>query len=108
MKKENNSAQNANKSAKRKRPKSKRGGNIWNMQCPKCDSDEAIVIEVLVWADVCFDGVEPGGERMWTDSSPCHCGLCGHFGKVRKFRTDANPKQRIRLLFHVVPDSAGR
>jgi hypothetical protein len=107
MKKKTNSAQNANKSAKRKPAKSKSAGNIWNMQCPKCGSDEAVVVQVLVWAHVDVDHVEPGGESMWTDSSPCHCGVCQHFGEVRKFRIDANPNAVFDSYFTCCPIAPG-
>lgn len=107
MKKKTNSVQNANEPTKRKPAKSKSIGNIWNMQCPKCGSDEAVVVQVTVFAHVDGAGVEPGGERMWTDSSPCYCGLCQHYGKVRKFRTDANPNAVFDSYFTSCPIPPG-
>jgi hypothetical protein len=96
MKKETNSAQNANRSAKRKPTKSKRASNIWNMQCPKCGSDEGIAIEMTVWGELIPHGIKLDNyRRTWSIESKCYCNRCNHIGIVREFRTDADSLGRV-------------
>lgn len=60
----------------------------WDMECPKCRSDENLVIGILTAALLTPDGTdiwEYDSDHEWDDKSTCECAGCGHSGKVSEF-----------------------
>lgn len=63
----------------------------WEMACPKCGSDEQIMIIATVRIQLMEDGTEGGhggGGFEWDEHSPCTCDKCGHSGEVEDFEAE--------------------
>lgn len=61
----------------------------WQMQCPKCCSDEGIEIEAVIFVTIRLmeDGTDDGqgGDTEWSDDSGAACVDCGFHGTVKDF-----------------------
>lgn len=59
----------------------------FGLACPKCDSDEDIVVSVAIWVDVFPDGTLEtlSSTHEWQNTSPCKCRSCGHRATVADF-----------------------
>jgi hypothetical protein len=61
----------------------------WALQCPKCKSDQHIMIEVSSWARLTPDGTDvQEGEHFWEPNSACRCAKCDHWATVADFSVD--------------------
>ena len=61
----------------------------WHLECPKCGSDEDLMIEIRMWAMVTTAGLElsdAGGAKSWNGKSVCECGECNHSATVEDFK----------------------
>ena len=62
------------------------------VRCPKCQQQDGFYIEALIKVYVTDDGTEDqGGNYIWSESSPCACGDCGHAGPLAEFTEGGAP-----------------
>ena len=60
----------------------------WNLECPHCESDEHLQVEIVTMADLSEEGTEPVGDQEWSDDSYMRCRNCHFDGCVRDFEID--------------------
>lgn len=83
-----------------------------DIQCPVCESNLHLQVEVPVWVTISADGTsEVPGDHEWDDDSAMLCVACGCQGKVRDFTTRrvVYPAQLAAMLntaidWQIMPD----
>lgn len=60
--------------------------DIFNVRCPDCGSDSALMVVITVLAHLSPDGTDPDDDHHWDDESNCICGACDRIGTVKDFR----------------------
>ena len=54
--------------------------DVWEMQGPRCNSDEELSVVVQAWAALSEDGIDADSDHEWDGESPCKCRACGWIG----------------------------
>lgn len=60
----------------------------FGLACPKCGSDERILVEVTTFVRLHPDGTESAGDEEWGPDSYCECRNCSHQAQVSAFDVD--------------------
>ena len=59
--------------------------SYWGMECPRCNSDDDLIITASFRVKLVKDGTEDACEgHEWSDESPTYCN-CGFMGQVKDF-----------------------
>lgn len=58
----------------------------FGLVCPKCGSDDRLLVEVTSFVRLYSDGTESAGDEEWCNTSPCGCTACDHWDIVESFK----------------------
>ncbi len=66
---------------------------VFEMACPACGRDDALMVVIATWAHLSLDGTDPAGDHEWDDRSGCRCEACDYIATVAEFHTNNEEAQ---------------
>ena len=67
--------------------------------CPKCFRDDSLQVVYTGSAHLTSNGSEDVGDHEWDSDTTCHCGACGHSGKLETFDVEHCPMETAACLW---------